>query len=72
MNEGKKAGEILLETRLTGVEELQAKLDAASAHIDTAREILDGLAGGVMIGAELIASGTTSRSGDTTSSPDGE
>lgn len=62
--EGRKVGEITLGVKLKGVDELQARLDVASGHIHAAREILDSLAGGVEIGADLIGSDTTSRSGD--------
>ena len=62
--EGKKMGEITLGVKLKGVDELQARLDVASGHIGAAREILDSLADGVELGADLIASDTTSRSGD--------
>lgn len=65
--EGKKMGELTLGVKLKGVDELQARLDVASAHIHAAREILDSLAGGVEIGADLIGSDTTSRSGDSSS-----
>ncbi len=65
--EGKKAGELTLGVKLKGVDELQARLDVASGHIDAAREILGSLADGVEIGADLIASDTTSRSGDSSS-----
>lgn len=65
--EGKKMGEITLGVKLKGVDELQARLDEAAGHIDAAREILDSLAGGVEIGADLIASDTTSRSVDSSS-----
>ena len=65
--EGKKMGELTLGVKLKGVDELQARLDVASGHIDAAREVLDSLAGGVEIGADLIASDTTSRSGDSSS-----
>lgn len=65
--EGKKVGEITLDVELKGVDELQARLDVASGHIDAAREILDSLADGVEISADLIASDTTSRSGDSSS-----
>lgn len=65
--EGKKMGEITLGVKLKGVDELQARLDKAADHIDAAREILDSLAGGVEIGADIIASDTTSRSGDSSS-----
>lgn len=64
---GKKMGEITLGVKLKGVDELQARLDKAADHIDAAREILDSLAGGVEVGADLIASDTTSRSGDSSS-----
>lgn len=66
--EGRKVGEITLGVKLKGVDELQARLDVASGHIDAAREILDSLADGVEIGADLIGSDTTSRSGDSASS----
>lgn len=62
-----KMGEITLGVKLKGVDELQERLDKATDHIDAAREILDSLAGGVEIGADLIASDTTSRSGDSSS-----
>lgn len=62
-----KMGEITLGVKLKGVDELQERLDKAADHIDAAREILDSLAGGVEIGADLIASDTTSRSGDSSS-----
>lgn len=65
--EGKKMGEITLGVKLKGVDELQERLDKAADHIDAAREILDSLAGGVELGADLIASDTTSRSGDSSS-----
>lgn len=65
--EGKRVGELTLGVRLKGVDELQARLDVASGHIDAAREILDSLADGVELGADLIASDTTSRSGDSSS-----
>lgn len=65
--EGRKLGEITLDVELKGVDELQARLDEAAGHIAAAREILDSLAGGVEIGADLIASDTTSRSGDSSS-----
>lgn len=65
--EGEKMGELTLGVKLKGVDELQARLDVASGHIDAAREILDLLADGVEIGADLIASDTTSRSGDSSS-----
>lgn len=65
--EGRKVGELTLGVRLKGVDELQARLDVASGHIDAAREILDSLADGVELGADLIASITTSRSGDSSS-----
>lgn len=62
--EGKKVGEITLGVKLKGVDDLQMRLDVASGHIDAAREILDSLADGVEIGADLIGSDTTSRNGD--------
>ena len=65
--EGRKVAELTLDMKLKGVDELQARLDAASGHIAAAREILVSLAGGVEIGADLIASDTTSRSGDSSS-----
>lgn len=65
--EGKKVGELTLGVRLKGVDELQARLDVASGHIDVVREILDSLADGVELRADLIASDTTSRSGDSSS-----
>lgn len=65
--EGKRVGEITLDMKLKGVDELQARLDEVAGHIAAAREILDSLAGGVEIGADLIASDTTSRSGDSSS-----
>lgn len=65
--EGRKVGEVTLGVKLKGVDELQERLDVASGHIDAAREILDSLADGVEIGADLIACGTTSRSGDSSS-----
>lgn len=65
--EGKKMGEITLGVKLKGVDELQERLDKAADHIDAAREILDSLADGVEIGADLIASDTTSRNGDSSS-----
>lgn len=70
--EGEKVGEITLGVKLKGVDELQARLDVAYGHIDAAREILDSLADGVEIGADLIGSDTTSRSGDSASIPVGE
>lgn len=65
--EGKKVGEITLGVKLKGVDELQERIDKAADHIDAAREILDSLAGGVEIGADLIASDTTSRNGGSSS-----
>lgn len=65
--EGKKVGELTLDMKLKGVDEVQARLDEAAGHIGAAREILDSLADGVEIGADLIACGTTSRSGDSSS-----
>lgn len=65
--EGKKVGEFTLGVKLKGVDELQARLDVASGHIHAVREILDSLAGGVEIGADLIASDMTCRSGDSSS-----
>lgn len=65
--EGKRMGEIKLSVKLKGVDEMQARLDVASTHIRIAREILDSLAGGVEIGADLIGSDTTSRNGDSSS-----
>lgn len=64
---GKKIGELTLGVKLKGVDELQARLDEAAGHIAAAREILDSLADGVELGADLIASDTTSRSGDSSS-----
>lgn len=63
----KKVGELTLGVKLKGVDELQARLDVVSGHIDAAREILDSLADGVEIGADLIASDTTSRNGGSSS-----
>lgn len=65
--EGKKVGELTLDMKLKGVDELQERLDVASGHIAAAREILVSLADGVTIGADVIACGTTSRSGDSSS-----
>ena len=65
--EGRKVAELTLDMKLKGVDELQARLDEAAGHIGVAREILDSLAGGVEIGADLIACDTTSRSGDSSS-----
>lgn len=65
--EGKKMGEITLGLKLKGVDELQARLDVASAHIRFAREILESFADEAEIGVDLIASDTTSRSGDSSS-----
>ena len=65
--EGKKMGELTLGVKLKGVDEVQARLDEAADHIDAAREILVSLADGVELGADLIASDTTSRSGDSSS-----
>ena len=65
--EGKKVAELTLDMKLKGVDELQERLDVASGHIHAAREILDSLADGVEIGADLIGSDTTSRSGDSSS-----
>ncbi len=65
--EGRKVAELTLDMKLKGVDELQARLDEAAGHIGAAREILDSLAGGVEIGADLIGSGTTSRNGDSSS-----
>lgn len=65
--EGKKMGELTLGVKLKGVDELQARLDVVSGHIDAARELLDSLGDVVEIGADIIASDTTSRSGDSSS-----
>lgn len=65
--EGRKVAELTLDMKLKGVDELQARLDEAAGHIGAAREILDSLAGGVTIGADLIGSDTTSRNGDSSS-----
>lgn len=65
--EGKKIGELTLGVKLKGVDELKERLDKAADHIDAASEILDSLADGVELGADLIASDTTSRSGDSSS-----
>lgn len=65
--EGRKVGEITLDVELKGVDDLQARLDEAAGHIASAREILVSLADGVTIGADVIACGTTSRSGDSSS-----
>lgn len=65
--EGEKVGEITLGVKLKGLDELQERLDKAAGHIDAAREILDSLADGVEIGADLIGSDTTSRNGDSSS-----
>lgn len=62
--EGKKVGEITLGVKLKGMDELQERLDVVSGHIAAARELLDSLADGVELGADLIGSDTTSRSGD--------
>lgn len=65
--EGEKVGELTLGVKLKGVDELQERLDKAADHIDAAREILDSLTDGVELAADLIASDTTSRSGDSSS-----
>lgn len=65
--EGKKKGEITLKVKLKDVDDLRARLDVVSSHIRFAREILDSLADDVEIVADLIASDTTSRSGDSSS-----
>lgn len=62
--EGKKMGELTLGVKLKGVDELQERLGEAAGHIGAVREILDSLADGVELGADLIASDTTSRSGE--------
>lgn len=62
--EGRKVGEVTLGVKLKGVDELQARLDEVAGHIAAAREILVSLADGVEIGADLIGSDTTSRSGE--------
>ena len=64
---GKKMGEITLKVKLKDVDDLRARLGVASSHIRFAREILDSLADDVEIVADLIASDTTSRSGDSSS-----
>ncbi len=64
---GKKKGEITLKVKLKDVDDLRARLDVVSSHIRFAREILDSLADDVEIVADLIASDTTSRSGDSSS-----
>lgn len=65
--EGKKMGELTLKVKLKDVDDLRARLDVVSSHIRFAREILDSLADDVEIVADLIASDTTSRSGDSSS-----
>lgn len=65
--EGKKMGELTLGVKLKGVDELQARLDVVSGHIAAACELLDSLGDVVEIGADIIASDTTSRSGDSSS-----
>lgn len=65
--EGKKMGELTLGVKLKGVDELQERLGKAADYIDAAREILDSLGDVVEIGSDLIASDTTSRSGDSSS-----
>lgn len=65
--EGKKKGEITLKVKLKDVDDLRARLGVVSSHIHVAREILDSLADDVEIVADLIASDTTSRSGDSSS-----
>lgn len=65
--EVKKMGELTLGVKLKGVDELQERLDKAADYIHAAREILESLADGVEIGADLIGSDTTSRSGDSSS-----
>ena len=65
--DGKKMGELTLGVKLKGVDELQERLGKAADHIDAARELLDSLGDVVEIGADLIASDTTSRSGDSSS-----
>lgn len=64
---GKKKGEITLKVKLKDVDDLRARLDVVSSHIHVVREILDSLADDVEIVADLIASDTTSRSGDSSS-----
>lgn len=71
--EGKKVGEITLGVKLKGVDELRARLDEAAGHIGAACEILDSLAGGVEIGADIIGSPVRRpAAGDSASIPDGE
>lgn len=70
--EGRKVAELTLDMKLKGVDELQARLDEAAGHIGAAREILDSLADGVEIGADVIACGSPSRSGGSASIPVGE
>lgn len=53
--EVRKMGEMTLDVRLKGVDELQARLDEAGDHIAAAREILDSLGDVVTIGADVIA-----------------
>ena len=70
--EGRKVAELTLDMKPKGVDELQARLDEAAGHIGAAREILDSLADGVEIGADVIACGSPSRSGGSASIPVGE
>lgn len=65
--EGKKVGEFAIDVKLKGMDDLQVALDEAAEHIAAARKILNSLAGGVTIGVDVIASDTTSRSGDSSS-----
>lgn len=65
--EDRKVGELTLGFELKGVDEPQPRLDEAAGHIAAACEILVSLAGGVEIGADVIACDTTSRSGDSSS-----
>lgn len=66
-----KVGELTLECRCPEAEELAKKARAASEHLQAAIDILDGI-GYVELNVEVTASGKSSRSGGSSSIPDGE
>lgn len=69
--EGKKVGELVLESRCPEAMELAEKAREASEHLQAAAEILDDL-GEVELNYEVIACGSPSHSGGSASIPVGE
>lgn len=69
--EGKKLGELVLEGRCPEAKEVAEKAREASEHLKAASEILEEI-GEVELAYEVIACGSPSRSGGSSSIPDGE